>query len=447
MKVKNKKSLIAITAVLLIAVVGVTFAYFQSTVDFENLFTVGIYKVVTTETFESPTNWAPGEEIPKTITSTNEGTVPAAVRVRYTEQWLDDNNQDITSQVPNGTVIINLDNTSDWTQEGNYYYYNYILNPTETTSSFIKSVTLSDSINGMNCIPSADGLTQTCESNSIIQGATYKLTITKETVQADRYQEVWGTNVSITEQNNEPLPLVQIMNADRTKDTLQAGDEICINGKTTECFNFVRYDGNDIVMLSKWNLKVGEFEDVSTGVMTDVELYTSETPGYNLQSSDMRAAVANGLWKGVLRFSATEYWNSGNTLDSRYGDSWDTNDIYDTSYKTAPDYNGAEYNTPGYSLAYFVNNYKNILTGSGYNVNIKAARLLTYSEAVALGCSASTDMCPTNSFVANTTYWLGSAHDDNEVWFIDTGANFLQSDIYDYSSGVRPVIVISKSNI
>ena len=194
---KNKKSLIAIIAVLLVAVVGVTFAYFQSSVSFENLFTTGTYKVVTTETFESPSNWAPGEEIPKTITSTNEGTIPAAVRVSYTEQWLDEDNQDITSQVANGTAIINLDNTNEWTKEGNYYYYNYILEPEDTTSSFMKSVTLNPDLNGVTC--TGDGNTKTCTSNNSILGGTYKLTITKETVQADRYQEVWNTSISITE--------------------------------------------------------------------------------------------------------------------------------------------------------------------------------------------------------------------------------------------------------
>ena len=196
---KNKKTIVAVAAILLIAVVGATLAYFQSSASFENVFNTGTYKVVTTEVFESPTNWKPGEEIPKTITSTNEGTIPAAVRVSYTEQWLDEKNNDITSQVANGTVIINLDNTSDWTNEGNYYYYNYILEPQQSTTSFIKSVTLNPNLNGITCTPSNDGSTQTCTSNNPILGGTYKLTITKETVQADRYQDIWNTNVEITE--------------------------------------------------------------------------------------------------------------------------------------------------------------------------------------------------------------------------------------------------------
>ena len=100
---------------------------------FENIFNTGTYRVVTTEVFESPTNWATGEEMQKTITTTNEGTIPAAVRVSYTEQWLDENDNDITSQITNGTANINLDNTSDWVQEGNYYYYKYILDSGDTT--------------------------------------------------------------------------------------------------------------------------------------------------------------------------------------------------------------------------------------------------------------------------------------------------------------------------
>ena len=166
---KSKKSLIGILSVLLVAVIGLTFAYFQTTANFVNVFNTGTYRVVTTEEFVGPENWAPGQEIPKTITSTNEGTIPAAVRVSYTEQWLkeiDGVETDITNQITNGTVIINLDNTSDWIQEGNYYYYKYILNPTDTTSSFIKSVTLNPNMNGATCIASQDGLTQTCESNN-----------------------------------------------------------------------------------------------------------------------------------------------------------------------------------------------------------------------------------------------------------------------------------------
>ena len=187
---KNKKTLIAIIAVLLVLVVGATIAYFQSNASFVNIFNTGTYRVVTTEEFVGPENWAPGQEIPKTITSTNEGTIPAAVRASITEQWLkeiDGVETDITNQITNGTVIINLDNTDYWTHEGNYYYYKYILEPGDTTKSFIKSVTLNPNMNGATCTASQDGLTQVCESNNLALGATYKLTITKERKQMSKY--------------------------------------------------------------------------------------------------------------------------------------------------------------------------------------------------------------------------------------------------------------------
>lgn len=200
MKVNNKKPIIALVGVLVFALVGLTFAYFQSSASFENVFNTGTYKVVTTEVFESPDNWKPGEEIPKTITTKNEGTIDAAVRVSYTEQWLDENDQDITSQITAGTAIINLDNTGDWTKEGNYYYYNYILKPTESTSSFMKSVTLNPDLNGVTC--TGEGLTRTCESTNPATGAKYILTLTKETVQADKYDTIWNTEVEITVKNS-----------------------------------------------------------------------------------------------------------------------------------------------------------------------------------------------------------------------------------------------------
>lgn len=197
-KKKNKKKLIAIIIlVLVINVVGSTIAYFTSNVEFTNIFNLGTYKIVTTEEFTSPTNWAPGQSIKKTIVSKNEGTIPAAVRASITEQWLDEENNDITNQVESGTAIINLANTNNWQKEGNYYYYKYPLKPGEATTTFIKSVTLNPELNGVTCTTSADGKTKSCEATSNILGATYKLIITKETVQYDKYDTVWNTNVVI----------------------------------------------------------------------------------------------------------------------------------------------------------------------------------------------------------------------------------------------------------
>ena len=195
---KNKKSLIALFAILLIAVIGVTFAYFQGQTVFRNVFFTGTYRLVTTEVFESPDNWQPGQEIDKTVTTTNEGTVPAAVRISYTEKWFDGDTE-ITNSVPAGTAIINFDNTEDWELEDGYYYYKHILNPGETTTSFIKSVTLSNAVNGVTC--TGDGATKSCESTNPIAGATYKLILRIETIQSDKTDE-WDSEIEIGDDGN-----------------------------------------------------------------------------------------------------------------------------------------------------------------------------------------------------------------------------------------------------
>ena len=196
----NKKSLFAVVALVLVLLIGATIAYFQSSASFDNIFNTGTYKVVTTEVFESPDNWKPGEEIPKTITTRNEGTIDAAVRVSFTEKWEDSEGNDITLSIPSDAVTINLDNQDDWTKQGNYYYYNYPLKPNKETTSFIKSVTLNAQLGSgddVECTPTADGKSVTCEATDPLYGAKYTLTLTKETVQYDKYSTIWTNTPEI----------------------------------------------------------------------------------------------------------------------------------------------------------------------------------------------------------------------------------------------------------
>ena len=437
---KNKKSLFAIIAVLLVAVIGATLAYFQSSASFENVFNTGTYKVVTTEVFESPTNWKPGEEIPKTITSTNEGTIPAAVRVSYTEQWLDENNNDITSQVANGTVIINLDNTSDWTNEGNYYYYNYILEPQQSTTSFIKSVTLNPNLNGITCTPSNDGSTQTCTSNNPILGGTYKLIITKETVQADRYQDVWNTNISITEKPKTSITYL----SRQVEGQITPGDIIGIG--ETEDFYVLSSDSEKTILLSKYNLFV-EYEIDDTGIVT--ETYDESYPGYGLQS--VNALGYNGYEYGTSTmtqfcyYNNASYWmDSNDNLLSKYTNN-DT--IYFDRYKfknRIDDSDAYPYIYDENSAIYvYINKYLNRLIEMGAPSNI-TGRLLSYEEAY-----ANKDLeVNNNSIIFNgQDYWLGTASgtDDDEIWIVDSTGNF--NDIPTNDRGLRPVIEIPTSEI
>ena len=426
---KKKKSLFAIIAVLLILVVGATIAYFNSSTSFNNQFNIGDYNVVVREIFTSPSNWAPGDTTEKKIFAKNEGTVDAAVRIKYEETWTDSNGDEITT-IPNDAVILNFTTPSNWTKNDTdgYYYYNYYLKSGEETTSFIDSVTLNSDLNNTNCVE--ENGTKTCTSNvQGLAGATYTLTFTIETVQYDKYQEVWNTEQAIGEK-----PFVQIMNSERNKDTLQVGDEICINGATQECFNFIRYDGDNVVMLSKWNLKVGDIYN-SSGIKT--REYTSSDSGYGLQSSEMRGTYPR---YGIVAFSNTNYWYDGSNLKTKYGSDWDTNNIYDTDYNDATGNN--------YSLAYYVEGYKTKLTS--YGATIKDARLLTYSEATdsSIGCSQSSWSCPTTGFITNTSFWLGSvSRGINNVWDVESDGSFGAYHFTHNFLGVRPVVVISKSYI
>ena len=434
---KNRKSLIAIVAVLLVVVIGATFAYFTSSATFNNQFNLGNYNITTQEVFTSPDNWSPGDTTPKTLTATNNGTIDAAVRVSYTEEWTDDNGDSVdSSNVPIDAVIINFKSPSDWTESNGYYYYNYILKAGDTTSSLIESVALNSNLNNTSCTES-NGV-QTCTSNlQGLAGYHYTLTFTIETVQYDQYESVWNTNQSIVEK-----PLIQIMNSERTKDTLQVGDEICINGDTIECFNFYGYDGNNVKMLAKYNLKVGNITNTRFNYISS---YSSSDSGYGLQSSEARGMVyEDGVttWYGNVYFSITDYWDN-------YVSSYPA-DVYDsTNYIGEPEPNA--YGRPtnqDYSIAYYVEEYKDKL--EDYGVTISSARLLTYAEATdsSIGCDGSYGTCPTtgnSAFITNTTFWLGTVISDfNKICISSMGDLF---GITDTAAGVRPVIVISKSDM
>ena len=231
----------------------------------------------------------------------------------------------------------------------------------------------------------------------------------------------------------------------RTKDNLQVGDEVCINGDTTECFNFYGYDGNNIKLLSKYNLKVGKICD-SNGVQTGI--YLSSDTGYGLQSSEVRGYVYGAsTFNGVVAFSQTYYWYYNGSLKTKYGTSYPA-DVYDTDYVAEPNFSANGFNTIGYSVAYYVEEYKDKL--EDYGATITDARLLTYVEATnsSIGCNASSSSCPTNGFITNTSFWLGSASGNNTLWVVNPdgyiyGIDSGSDDVF----GVRPVIVINKNNL
>ena len=196
-------------------------------------------------------------------------------------------------------------------------------------------------------------------------------------------------------------------------------------------------------MLAKYNLKVGYIYS-SSGTKTGE--YTSNDPGYGKQSSEARGWVNGETRYGTVAFSATTYWDDNGSPSSNYPGSYYPGPNYPTIYDSV-NYKG-EPGQNNYSVAYYVDAYKTLLINNG--TTIKNARLLTYDEATdsSIGCDASNCSCPTNGFITNTSFWLGSANDIDGVWNVYSRGDFGYIG-YDYGSlvGVRPVIVVSKSNI
>ena len=179
---KNKKPLIALFALLLIAGIGVTFAYFTSSKAFENVFKINKdYEATIEEKFTPEQDWLPGEEVSKEVFVTNTGSIDLVARVKYEEVW----SGSLTGFMPDGTTrvaLINFADNNDWVlHTDGYYYYNKVIAPETKTTSFIKSVTLNPNL----------------ELTSDYIDAEYTLNITVETIQSDGATDKWGITSSL----------------------------------------------------------------------------------------------------------------------------------------------------------------------------------------------------------------------------------------------------------
>ena len=195
---KKKKNLFIIAFLCFITLVGVTIAFFQSSATLENKFESAKYEMITEEEFIPPTNWLPGQTTPKTVITTNEGSIAAMVRVKLEESWTSANNNSLDLTYNNEPIaIINFDNTNDWVYKDGYYYYLDELDPGEGTSSLISGVTFNPNTpSDVSCITVNN--VSTCESTGNgYDYATYKLKIITETVQANKYREIWGSGVPV----------------------------------------------------------------------------------------------------------------------------------------------------------------------------------------------------------------------------------------------------------
>lgn len=190
---KNKKTLIAIAAIIAVGAIGTTIAYFTGIVSFDNIFHTSTYQTQVTETFTSPNDWKPCDVTPKEISVTNSGSIPIAARIKLEDYWKDKNGGDLADLTDGGVKLTSINFHSGWEQKwelrNGWYVYKTELAPGASTGTLIDSVSLSCNTNfAGEVVFSANGLVGE-SAGTEYAGATFHVNATIQTIQADAISE------------------------------------------------------------------------------------------------------------------------------------------------------------------------------------------------------------------------------------------------------------------
>jgi hypothetical protein len=208
-------------------------------------------------------------------------------------------------------------------------------------------------------------------------------------------------------------------------DIKTVGSEVAIG---TEHFYVI---GNDestgkVNLLAKWNLGINAGQCTSSycGTLEDAT---------GMQDERAKGWVSSGTYYGTLAFSSTNYWydSSSSSYKSEY------------ALQTGQTYRYV-YDSNSYLYSY-VESYVSKLN-SNYSAGA-TGRLMSYEEVKSItGVDDYDYIDSTYSWIYNTSFWLGSAYDNSDVWRVGSNGFFFgNSYSYDDSYGVRPVISISES--
>ena len=172
-------------------------------------------------------------------------------------------------------------------------------------------------------------------------------------------------------------------------------------------FYIIGTEGDNVKLLSMYNLHVGNSVDEDWNVIP----LASPT---GKQDEDARGYV-NGA---IKRYGITAFSNTSSTYE-------------------------------GSIVEGYVNAYKDILEGSDYGIDVIEARLISYDELTDSETFACVeyDFCSDKyPWIYSTSYWSGAALDTYGVWIVSSDSSFIDHMYtFDYDFGVRPVIIISKS--
>lgn len=362
------------------------------------------------------------------------------------------------------TKTITVENRGNRTVNYNLIWVE-LLNEIELTLS----ATCSSSVQGNTCsgitaqtIPlhSTEVNDELIKQNiSIASGETHTYVVTVKFLDLEDLEGDYGTVKNfygkINIEEYEFVSGTLALTTDNGASGLTTGDLVTISksGIPDQDFYVVSSDASETVLLAKYNLLVGDVleYDESEGAYLYGDSLTSESE-YGLQSSSAKAMDDTEAWVGIVPFSGAAYWYDWNNSSMASG--YYPNDVYDANYSSeAPsiDYSTGKANENNYSIAYYVEQYKNTLGING------VAKLLTVEDLLSLGCDDSECSCEeAPSWLNNgSSFWTATAFDSymgiawvtSEGYYGSDGGNFNDVGLELASAGVRPVIVVNTADI
>ena len=231
------------------------------------------------------------------------------------------------------------------------------------------------------------------------------------------------------------------------KDTYRVGDVIALcnnDTKVSEDFYVIRDNGSTVTALAKYNLYINDIIIFNADGEVESTTPISKTiESYGLQNSSAKGIVITEdsfepqivgtdiFQKNDNKLYRTYWTDTNSNLLSKYGSSYPA-DVFDSNS----------------NLYEPLKNYENYIRNTLKKTSVSAT-LLSYNQAVNLGCNKDTSSCSSSPvWLHSTSYWTITANNSSSIYSIMANGEFNDTSFYvDSSFGLRPVITIAKSEL
>ena len=198
---RKKENLFIIIFILVIGVIGSTFAYYKiNHAPLDNVFVASRFdtsyetEIISNLCMDNEKNKM--EEYNFSIKNTSDKEF--MVRLTLEEEWTDNSGNVVSSNMVNNEkmAIIKFVNSEDWKKLGNYYYYKYSVKPNEETSNLIEGIEITKNYDGTNmCHYDTNTNVGECtESSFTCETSLFRGKIKLDVIQTEDYEEVWNVD-------------------------------------------------------------------------------------------------------------------------------------------------------------------------------------------------------------------------------------------------------------